>query len=48
MGIDIGLVKKHNDPAKAGDKPAVQRYKTLEKSATDGIVPQQLLGERHL
>ena len=35
MGIDIGLVNKYYDLAKAGDKLAVEHYKTLEKNAAD-------------
>ena len=37
MGIDIGLVNKYYDLAKAGDKLAVEHYKTLEKNAADCI-----------
>ena len=37
MGIDIGLVNKYYDLALAGDKLAVQHYKTLEKNAADCI-----------
>ena len=37
MGIDIGLVNKYYDLAKAGDALAVEHYKTLEKNAADCI-----------
>ena len=37
MGIDIGLVNKYYDLAKAGDALAAQHYKTLEKNATDCV-----------
>ena len=33
MGIDIGLVNKYYDLAKAGDPLAMEHYKTLEKNA---------------
>ena len=37
MGIDIGLVNKYYDLAKAGDRLAVEHYKTLEVNASDCI-----------
>ena len=37
MGIDIGLVNKYYDLAKAGDELAVTHYRTLEKNADDCI-----------
>ena len=37
VGIDIGLVNKYYDLARAGDKLAIQHYKTLEKNAKDCI-----------
>ena len=37
MGIDIGLVNKYYDLALAGDKLAVEHYRTLEKNASDCI-----------
>ena len=36
-GIDIGLVNKYYDLAKAGDKLAVEHYRTLKKNAADCI-----------
>ena len=36
-GIDIGLVNKYFDLAKAGDTLAVEHYRTLEKNASDCI-----------
>ncbi len=36
-GIDIGLVNKYYDLAKAGDPLAVEHYKTLVKNASDCI-----------
>ena len=36
-GIDIGLVNKYYDLAKAGDIMAVEHYRTLEKNASDCI-----------
>ena len=36
-GIDIGLVNKYYDLAKAGDTMAVEHYRTLEKNASDCI-----------
>ena len=36
-GIDIGLVNKYYDLAKAGDVMAVEHYRTLEKNASDCI-----------
>ena len=36
-GIDIGLVNKYYDLAKAGDKLAAEHYRTLEKNASDCI-----------
>lgn len=35
MGIDVGLVNKYYDLAKAGDVLAVDHYKNLEKKASD-------------
>jgi len=37
VGIDIGLVNKYYDLAKAGDAMAVEHYRTLEKNASDCI-----------
>ncbi|MBQ4240441.1 MAG: aldo/keto reductase [Oscillospiraceae bacterium] len=37
MGIDIGLVNKYYDLAKAGDAMAIEHYRTLEKNASDCI-----------
>ncbi len=37
MGIDIGLANKYYDLALAGDKLAVEHYRTLEKNASDCI-----------
>ena len=37
VGIDIGLVNKYYDLAKAGDKLAIEHYRTLEKNADDCI-----------
>ncbi len=37
MGIDIGLVNKYYDLAKAGDKMAVEHYLALEKNAANCI-----------
>ena len=37
VGIDIGLVNKYYDLAKAGDKLAIEHYKTLAKNASDCI-----------
>lgn len=37
MGIDVGLVNKYYDLAKAGDELAVSHYRTLEKTASDCI-----------
>ena len=37
MGIDIGLVNKYYDLAKAGDGMAVQHYLTLDKTAANCI-----------
>ncbi|MBR2800102.1 MAG: aldo/keto reductase [Oscillospiraceae bacterium] len=36
-GIDIGLVNKYYDLAKAGDPLAAEHYKTLEKNAADCV-----------
>ena len=36
-GIDIGLVNKYYDLARAGDAMAVEHYRTLEKNAADCI-----------
>ena len=36
-GLDIGLINKYYDLAKAGDDMAVEHYKTLEKNASDCI-----------
>ena len=36
-GIDIGLVNKYYDLAKAGDTLAAEHYKTLEKNAADCV-----------
>ena len=37
VGLDIGLINKYYDLAKAGDVLAVEHYKTLEKNADDCI-----------
>ncbi len=37
VGIDIGLVNKYYDLAKAGDRLAAEHYATLEKNADDCI-----------
>ena len=37
VGIDIGLVNKYYDLAKAGDGMAVEHYRTLEKNAADCV-----------
>ena len=37
MGIDVGLVNKYYDLAKAGDELAVSHYHTLGKNASDCI-----------
>ena len=37
MGIDIGLVNKYYDLAKAGDVMAIEHYRSLEKNASDCI-----------
>lgn len=37
VGIDIGLVNKYYDLAKAGDTMAAEHYRTLEKNADDCI-----------
>lgn len=37
VGLDIGLINKYYDLAKAGDVLAVEHYKTLEKNAADCI-----------
>ncbi len=37
VGIDIGLINKYYDLAKAGDTMAVEHYRTLEKNASDCI-----------
>ena len=37
MGIDIGLVNKYYDLARAGDVLAVEHYKTLEANAGNCI-----------
>lgn len=36
-GLDVGLINKYYDLAKAGDGLAVQHYKALEKNASDCI-----------
>ncbi len=36
-GIDIGLVNKYYDLAKAGDEMAAEHYRTLEKNASDCV-----------
>ena len=36
-GLDIGLINKYYDLAKAGDALAVEHYRTLEKNASDCI-----------
>ena len=37
VGIDIGLVNKYYDLAKAGDGMVVEHYRTLEKNAADCV-----------
>ena len=37
MGLDIGLINKYYDLAKAGDHLAAEHYRTLEKTANDCI-----------
>ncbi len=37
MGLDIGLINKYYDLAKAGDPLAAEHYRTLEKTANDCI-----------
>ena len=37
VGIDVGLVNKYYDLAKAGDRLAAEHYRTLEKNASDCI-----------
>ena len=37
MGIDVGLVNKYYDLAKAGDEMAAVHYRTLEKNASDCV-----------
>ena len=37
VGLDIGLINKYYDLARAGDILAVEHYKTLEKNAADCI-----------
>ena len=37
VGIDIGLVNKYYDLAKAGDAMAIEHYRTLEKNADDCV-----------
>lgn len=37
VGIDIGLVNKYYDLARAGDNLAVEHYKTLTKNASDCV-----------
>ena len=37
MGIDVGLVNKYYDLARAGDAMAKEHYKTLEKNASDCV-----------
>ena len=37
MGIDVGLVNKYYDLARAGDAIAAEHYRTLEKNASDCV-----------
>ena len=37
VGLDIGLINKYYDLARAGDILAVEHYKTLEKNAADCV-----------
>ena len=37
MGIDIGLVNRYCDLARAGDAMAAEHYRTLEKNASDCV-----------
>ena len=37
MGIDVGLVNKYYDLARAGDAMAAEHYRTLEKNASDCV-----------
>lgn len=37
MGLDIGLINKYYDLAKAGDVLAAEHYRTLEKNASDCV-----------
>lgn len=37
MGLDIGLINKYYDLAKAGDRLAAEHYRKLEKNASDCI-----------
>ena len=37
MGLDIGLINKYYDLAKAGDSMAEEHYRTLEKKASDCV-----------
>ena len=37
VGIDVGLVNKYYDLARAGDSMAAEHYRTLEKNAADCI-----------
>ena len=37
MGIDVGLVNKYYDLALAGDRLALEHYRTLELNASDCI-----------
>ena len=37
MGLDIGLINKYYDLARAGDILAAEHYRTLEKNASDCI-----------
>lgn len=37
VGIDIGLVNKYYDLAKAGDAMAIEHYRTLERNADDCV-----------
>ena len=37
MGLDVGLINKYYDLAKAGDEMAAMHYRTLEKNADDCV-----------
>lgn len=37
MGLDVGLINKYYDLAKAGDEMAAEHYRTLERNAADCV-----------